>query len=997
MSAPVITPVHQKLKDIRERKDLKLRPTKHLKDTFTDFDGKEKPLFIRYYQVQGILHLVAMPRFLLGDDTGLGKCKTLDSLVLTNEGLIRLGDLAPKGVDLQPDTFYDLDRPVKVWTGWEWAPVKRFYYNGIKPIRRIKTRRGYETTGSLIHPLWARGPEGECYVRMKDLSQGDFLALFRSKVDFPLQEPDLPVPNRSNFSHPTKFFDVPARLNPDLARLLGYIVSEGWTNSRLGFSLTQHDAQNPEVLQDMRALCKKVLGYDATVGAYGVRIDSVFLRDYLKGLGIEMGLSATKIVPWPILKGTEESVAAFLRGYFDGGGSVSDTVIEVSSASESLLKDVQTLLLRFGIMSSRSPKTVKGYEHTYWRLAICGMDARRFAQRIGFATPRKQEALRDLKSNPNLDVIPHAKQLVEDLRADILAASSRDGSNANRKGSGLKSLGVSFQNTLNNIRNYDRNPTYGFLCSLLNSATRVGVPETNPSVQRVLEITEQYFFYDPVTEIVEESAPVADLEIDDPRHAFVADGFVNHNTLETIAALCYLWEKEPNQKVIVLTTKSAAMQWMREFGKFTRGVKVILSRGSPRQREHAREMFNNSTGPTVLITGYRSAVQDFIHYQSLKGYVLVLDEATAFKNHKTQVHQVCRHLSSQASRVWGLTATLIKNNLMEGWGIYQVIVPGLFKPSYNAFMLYFAITRMQRIPRSNRQVPLVVGYYPEKIAEFRKIIDPFFIGRPKHLVASELPSLTSQMIEVDMSEEQEEKYAEALNGLLTMGNDTDPNSAVKEVTKLTAISYCQEIVNDLRLINCEGDSPKLNALVDLLTEGDLAGEKVIVFTRFEKMVGLIMDRLRAEKIPVVRLTGAEGEEARDLAKTQFQDPNGNVRVICITTAGSEAVNLQAAKAIICYDTPWSAGDFLQLLGRMIRIGSNHDRVFCIHLMSRGKRRKTIDHRVMDVLSSKMDLVEAVLGKRIKGEGEVNGVIDVENEISDLFASLKQDALEARNG
>jgi len=328
---------------------------------------------------------------------------------------------------------------------------------------------------------------------------------------------------------------------------------------------------------------------------------------------------------------------------------------------------------------------------------------------------------------------------------------------------------------------------------------------------------------------------------------------------------------------------------------------------------------------------------------------------------------------------------------MEGWGIYQVVVPDLFKMSYNAFMLYFAITRMQRIPRSNRQIPLIVGYYPEKIKEFRQIIDAFFIGRPKHMVATELPALTSQHFEVEMSPEQEAKYNEALEGLLTMG-DSD-QAEVKQVTKLTAIAYCQEIVNDLNLINCDGESPKLEALIELLKEGDLADEKVIVFSRFEKMISIIMNRLKAEKIKAVRVTGAEDEAQRDYAKTEFQNPDSDVRVICITTAGSEAINLQAAKALVCYDTPWSTGDFLQLLGRMIRIGSAHDRVYCIHLLAKTRRgKKTVDSRVMDVLGKKMQLVEAVLGKRVKGDGD-SYVIETENEISDLFNGLLKDAKE----
>ena len=216
-------------------------------------------------------------------------------------------------------------------------------------------------------------------------------------------------------------------------------------------------------------------------------------------------------------------------------------------------------------------------------------------------------------------------------------------------------------------------------------------------------------------------------------------------TLQTIIALCYIWDKNPDTKVIVLTNKSAVTQWANEFAKFTRGIKPIVCMGTPPKRRKARDLFETATGPTVLVMGYRSAVGDFSDMQNWKDFIFITDEATAYKNPKTQVHQVCRHLSENASRTWGLTATLIKNNLMEGHGIYSVVVPGLFG-SKNAFMMQYCITQMQRIPGSRRQIPIIVGYRQSQVKQFREEIDPFFIGRPKFEVASELPALTTKEI-----------------------------------------------------------------------------------------------------------------------------------------------------------------------------------------------------------------------------------------------------------
>ena len=477
-------------------------------------------------------------------------------------------------------------------------------------------------------------------------------------------------------------------------------------------------------------------------------------------------------------------------------------------------------------------------------------------------------------------------------------------------------------------------------------------------------------------------------------HMVVCPRFVNGDdtglgkSLETIIALCYLWEKQPDLKAVVFTTKSATKQWAKEFGKFTTGIQVLVCKGTPAKRKAVRKRFEKSTTPTVMVMGYAAARKDFAHIHEWEGMVLVFDECTVFKNPKSQTHRICKHLSLRAARVWGLTATLIKNNLVEGYGIYQVIMPGLFKMTLNAFTLYYCIVKMQQIPRSNRKIPVIIGYARDKIQEFKQVIDFAYLGRAKHEVASELPAITPRTIEVDLSPAQLAKYKEALSGLLEIGGD------VRETTKLTQVTYCQEIVDHLELLGEEGSSEKMDVLLDLLTTGDLAAENVIVFSRFKRMIDIIMAAFKKAKVPAVRVTGDEDEDERDDAMSAFQDPANKVRVICVTTAGSDAINLQSARAVICYDTLWSAGDYLQLLGRMVRIGSLHDRCFAIHLAARGPggSQRSVDFRVLEVLKKKMRLIEAVLGRRIQGEDpDADFTIPVENDVSAIFEGLRKDA------
>ncbi|MEL7342578.1 MAG: SNF2-related protein, partial [Bacteroidota bacterium] len=243
-------------------------------------------------------------------------------------------------------------------------------------------------------------------------------------------------------------------------------------------------------------------------------------------------------------------------------------------------------------------------------------------------------------------------------------------------------------------------------------------------------------------------------------HLFLSKRFVLGDatgigkTIQTVAAMTFLWEKNPDQKAVILTTKSSAPQWEEEIATFTNDVSTFLCVGAKKKRAKIRQQFLESTGPSVLIMGYRSMVSDFDEMMSWEGYLLVTDECAAYKNPKTQVHKRVKHLGNQADRMWGLSATIIKNNLMEGWGIYRVVVPKLFG-SRESFLRDYCVTRNQQI--GNRKIKIIVGYRNEDIKRFREMIDPFFLARSKWEVASELPVLTRKRISIEMSKDQKAK------------------------------------------------------------------------------------------------------------------------------------------------------------------------------------------------------------------------------------------------
>jgi SNF2 family DNA or RNA helicase len=509
----------------------------------------------------------------------------------------------------------------------------------------------------------------------------------------------------------------------------------------------------------------------------------------------------------------------------------------------------------------------------------------------------------------------------------------------------------------------------------------------------------------------------------------LGDGTGLGKTLQAIGAICYLWPKEPANRVIVIAPKSALGQWAAEIRRFTKGVRPVIATGTFAERERAYNAFFNAPAEegkerVALLMNYHVFTRDwrqgrvqpllpngridpkkpvtpgYLDVRAMaiaKNLVVIFDEATAFKNMRTKTWEVCRELSDRASRVYGLTATLLKNKLEEGFSIYKCIHPPVFTTK-SAFLDTFCTVKLQSV--GNAKIPIILGY--KNLDLFRSRIDPFFLGRPKHAVSDELPTLTTREVVFMLSPAEAAKYTEALTGMFELGDGTLKD--FEEHKAFVSLIYCQQVVNSLQMLKFKAgddfttgmlmdEEHKVNAvsskeqeLVDLITE-ELDGEKVIVYTRFESHVGRLVDLLKKAGVKSVRITGAEKDKERKASQDAFQNLKNDTRVVFITAAGSEAINLQAASALIFFDSPWSWGDYVQIIGRMIRIGSPHKGVLVYHLVSerpgdKAADRITIDRHILQTLRGKKNLIDRVIGEAAVGAlefekgGETSSVRDL---------------------
>lgn len=155
-------------------------------------------------------------------------------------------------------------------------------------------------------------------------------------------------------------------------------------------------------------------------------------------------------------------------------------------------------------------------------------------------------------------------------------------------------------------------------------------------------------------------------------------------------------------------------------------------------------------------------------------------------------------------------------------------------------------------------------------------------------------------------------------------------------------------------------------LMDLILNGkssdsdeSLLNKGVIVYVNLLEVVKQIAKDLEKADIDYYVIEGKTNQKSRGKIASEFKS-NPNSKVIIITNAASESLNLNATNEIILYDLPKGSGAFTQVLGRVARNFSSFERQgrsFYIHYVIVDD---TLDEYKPILLSSKKELEEQIL-------------------------------------
>ncbi|KAJ2724824.1 swr1 complex component [Coemansia sp. Benny D115] len=164
---------------------------------------------------------------------------------------------------------------------------------------------------------------------------------------------------------------------------------------------------------------------------------------------------------------------------------------------------------------------------------------------------------------------------------------------------------------------------------------------------------------------------------DHQTNGILADEMGLGKTIQTIAFLAHLACNEgiwgPH---LVIVPTSVLMNWEQEFHRWLPGLKVLTYYGSRAERKQRRRGWSKLNAFHVCVTSYQLAIQDASVFKRKQWHCMVLDEAQAIKNFRSQRWQTLLGFRS-ASRLL-LTGTPLQNSLLELWSLMYFLMPAEF-------------------------------------------------------------------------------------------------------------------------------------------------------------------------------------------------------------------------------------------------------------------------------------------------------------------------------
>ena len=401
---------------------------------------------------------------------------------------------------------------------------------------------------------------------------------------------------------------------------------------------------------------------------------------------------------------------------------------------------------------------------------------------------------------------------------------------------------------------------------------------------------------------------------------YLVRGLVKKALILVPASLVNQWIEELNQKFHI-----PAIQYKKSYDLNQCNI-VIMSMDTAKRSPHKENIYN----------------QDYD--------LIIIDEAHKLKNHKTKSYEFVQNLKKKFCLL--LTATPIQNDVFELFYLISLLKPGHLG-NYETFQSSFSASK----------------HKVEHDEYLKELVNQVMVRNRRQDTGIEWTNRHVQILPIDFTTEEKEVYDLISNLKNVSPVFSDAFSMItlqremcssKEATNLTLtkmrekcirsedVSYMDEIIRKLMRLEINSKAEKAYEIIAQ------ANDKVIIFTEYRASQTYLQEYLHSKGITSVLFNGQFNKNKREWMKQLFKE---KAQVLIATESGSEGINLQFCHHVINYDLPWNPMKLEQRIGRVHRLGQEHD----VHIYNLAIQN-TIEDHILDLLYVKIGVFEQVVGE-----------------------------------
>jgi len=386
------------------------------------------------------------------------------------------------------------------------------------------------------------------------------------------------------------------------------------------------------------------------------------------------------------------------------------------------------------------------------------------------------------------------------------------------------------------------------------------------------------------------------------RKAFCFNEQGTGKTASVIWAVDYLMQLGLVKRVLVICPLSIMKSaWQQDLFKFAIHRTVSVAYGAAKKR---REIVN--AGNEFVIINFDGV--GIVKKEIMDGGfdLVVVDEASAYKNNKTERWKDLRDLMKVIKGLWMLTGTPAAQSPVDAFGLARLVNPTAVPLYVSHFkdQVMYKVSDFRWVPR------------PEAKTIVHKALQPAIRFEKKDCL--DLPPVTFVDRDAPLTPQQLVYYKKLKQEMLIEadGEEISAVNAAVKINKLLQISGGAVYTDTGEVLEFDVSS-RLKVVHEVVDE---TSNKVLVFVPFTHTIELLEKYLTKHGITSEVINGSVSVNRRTDIVTHFQN-NAQPKVLIIQPqAASHGLTLTAADTIIWYAPCTSVETYLQANARIDRPG-----------------------------------------------------------------------------